>query len=157
MGFLSLKNIGTATTALCCIAIVSGFGVAGIAAGSLASFIQSSIGNVAAGSSFSILQSLGMKGAYVGGVKYGLVTATTGWIYEKLFKSKETPKETFFQSGKESLKASSGWVYDKVSISKENQKKHFETLTNAASSGAKIAGSALSGASSLIKLAKGSK
>ena len=102
-----------------------------------------------------------MKGAYVGGVKYGLVTATTGWIYEKLFKSKETPKETpketFFQSGKESLKASSGWVYDKVSISKENQKKHFETLTNAASSGAKIAGSALSGASSLIKLAKGSK
>ena len=41
-----------------------GFGTAGIAAGSTAAAIQSGIGNVAAGSLFSIMQSLGMTGFF---------------------------------------------------------------------------------------------
>ncbi|KIO18486.1 hypothetical protein M407DRAFT_246477 [Tulasnella calospora MUT 4182] len=43
-----------------CLAL--GFGAAGVAANSLAAAIQSSIGNVAAGSAFAMMQSLGAKG-----------------------------------------------------------------------------------------------
>lgn len=42
--------------------LILGFGVAGVAAGSIAATIHSSIGNVAAGSAFAIMQSLGAKG-----------------------------------------------------------------------------------------------
>ena len=42
--------------------ILAGFGTAGIVGGSTAAAIQSSIGCVASGSAFAILQSLGMTG-----------------------------------------------------------------------------------------------
>ena len=41
-----------------------GFGTSGIVAGSIAAGIQSAIGNVAAGSTFAICTSLGMKGVF---------------------------------------------------------------------------------------------
>jgi hypothetical protein len=41
---------------------VLGFGTTGIVGGSIAAGIQSSIGNVAVGSTFSVLQSLGATG-----------------------------------------------------------------------------------------------
>ncbi|KAG9044793.1 hypothetical protein FS837_007524, partial [Tulasnella sp. UAMH 9824] len=42
--------------------LILGFAPAGVAAGSIAAAIQSSIGNVAAGSAFAVMQSLGAKG-----------------------------------------------------------------------------------------------
>ena len=48
------------------IPIVLGFGPGGIALDSIAAAIQSSIGNVATGSIFSIFQSLGMTGFFTG-------------------------------------------------------------------------------------------
>ena len=45
-----------------------GFTASGVAAGSLAAMWQSSIGNVAAGSTFALLQSIGTAGFSAGGV-----------------------------------------------------------------------------------------
>ncbi len=48
------------------IPIALGFGTVGIVGGSIAAGIQSGIGNVVAGSAFSICQSLGMTGFFTG-------------------------------------------------------------------------------------------
>ena len=48
------------------IPVALGFGATGIVGGSAAAAIQSGIGNVAAGSLFSICQSLGMTGFFTG-------------------------------------------------------------------------------------------
>ena len=56
-------------------ATLVGFGAAGIAAGSIAAAIQSSIGNVVAGSLFATMQSLGATGTFTAMTTGGLVTA----------------------------------------------------------------------------------
>ena len=64
------RFLGVAAIAGCAIAGVVllpaslGFGTSGIVAGSIAAGIQSAIGNVAAGSTFAICTSLGMKGVF---------------------------------------------------------------------------------------------
>lgn len=90
---LSIKKIGVAIFLVSCGAILTGFGTAGIAAGSIAAYIQSGIGCVGASSSFSILTSLGMKGIFVSGAKYSTGLVTLDWIYEKLFKREEEPRK----------------------------------------------------------------
>jgi hypothetical protein len=56
-------------------ATLAGFGAAGIAGGSIAALIQSGIGNVAAGSLFATMQSLGATGTFTAMTTGGLVTA----------------------------------------------------------------------------------
>ena len=66
-----------------------GFGTSGIVAGSVAAGIQSAIGNVAAGSTFSICTSLGMKGVFATVAKYtplavfGMIASIQGKINAK--------------------------------------------------------------------------
>ena len=67
--------IGGVATAAFSIPIIMGFGTAGIAAGSFAAAIQSSIGSVAGGSLFALLQSAGATGLLVTGA------STTGASY----------------------------------------------------------------------------
>ncbi len=55
-----------------------GFGTAGMAAGSLASAMQGGFGNVAAGSTFATLTSLGMTGAFTTTAAGGGITAALG-------------------------------------------------------------------------------
>ena len=66
---------------------IIGFTPLGIAAGSLAAGIQSSIGNVAAGSLFSILTSIGMTGVAPLGIGAGII-AGLGAGFISLFKKK---------------------------------------------------------------------
>ena len=70
-GGLSALGLGIGGTLL-------GFGTAGIAAGSVAAAIQATIGNVAAGSIFAILTSLGMKGIIAGTAAGGGVLSALG-------------------------------------------------------------------------------
>ena len=60
-----------------------GFGSAGIVGGSIAAGIQSGIGNVAAGSLFSVFQSLGMTGFFTGVATKAaaIMTLTTGALF----------------------------------------------------------------------------
>ena len=62
---------GAAVATVATLPILLGFGSAGIVAGSVAAGIQSAIGNVAAGSAFAWLTSLGMTGTLA-------TTATVG-------------------------------------------------------------------------------
>ncbi len=55
---------GGLTTLIASAPILLGFGTAGVAAGSVAAGVQSSIGLVKAGSLFASLTSLGMKGIF---------------------------------------------------------------------------------------------
>ena len=57
-----------------------GFGTAGIVAGSAAAATQAAIGNVAAGSAFAVLTSLGMKGVIAGTAIGGGITSAIGAI-----------------------------------------------------------------------------
>jgi hypothetical protein len=59
-------------------ATVAGFGAAGIAVGSIAAGIQSSIGNVAAGSLFATMQSLGATGTTFSAMTTGGIAVTAG-------------------------------------------------------------------------------
>ena len=59
-----------------------GFGSAGIVGGSIAAGIQSGIGNVAAGSLFSVFQSLGMTGFFTGvAAKAATIAVTVGALF----------------------------------------------------------------------------
>ena len=58
--------------------IAIGFGSAGIAAGSIAAAIQSGIGNVAAGSAFATMTSLGMTGTFTTAAATGGAAAVGG-------------------------------------------------------------------------------
>lgn len=58
--------------------MVLGFGAGGIVAGSVAAAIQASIGNVAAGSAFAVLTSLGMTGALAGTAAVGAALGAGG-------------------------------------------------------------------------------
>ena len=57
-----------------------GFGTAGVVAGTAAAATQSAIGNVAAGSLFATLTSLGMKGILAGTAIGGGLTTALGAI-----------------------------------------------------------------------------
>ncbi|KAK0449932.1 adaptin N terminal region-domain-containing protein [Armillaria borealis] len=63
-----------------------GFSAAGPVAGTLAAAIQSSIGNVAAGSAFAVAQSIGMGGAIPTGVyaaSSGVFAGVAGWAVRR--------------------------------------------------------------------------
>ncbi len=64
------------------IPIILGFGTAGVAAGSVAAGIQSTIGNVAAGSLFAITQSAAASGTFVTAAVCGGAAAGTGVVIE---------------------------------------------------------------------------
>jgi hypothetical protein len=66
---------GGVVAVVCAVPILAGFGTAGIGAGSVAALWQSAIGNVAAGSLFASLQSLGATGTFVTGASSGLGVA----------------------------------------------------------------------------------
>lgn len=57
-----------------------GFGTAGVVAGSVASGVQSSIGNVVAGSVFSKLTSWGMLGYFTKTAVGGTILAALGFL-----------------------------------------------------------------------------
>lgn len=59
-----LSGILIGAGAILCVPKLLGFGVAGIAAGSIAAAIQSSIGSVTAGGIFATLTSWGMLGGF---------------------------------------------------------------------------------------------
>ena len=69
---------GAVVAAPCIVASALGFGVAGIAAGSVAAGVQSTIGNVVAGSAFATMQSLGATGTFAYGATAGGATAAAG-------------------------------------------------------------------------------
>jgi hypothetical protein len=89
----TLKYGGLAVAGACAIPMVAGFGTAGIVGGSLAAITQSSIGNIVAGSAFSILQSLGATGVFAAGTAAGGSAAGAGYISERLSKHKKTSEE----------------------------------------------------------------
>lgn len=84
--YFSFKNLalgGGALVSLASVPILAGFSSAGIVGGSIAAGIQSSIGNVAAGSAFAILQSLGSMGTFTGTIFAGsasIITGTAGYF-----------------------------------------------------------------------------
>ena len=78
-----LAIVGTAAVVISVLPIIAGFGTAGVAAGSIAAGVQSGIGNVAAGSAFSTLTSLGMKGALVKGACAGTTSLAAGAAIKK--------------------------------------------------------------------------
>jgi hypothetical protein len=75
---------GVATSVVGIVPIILGFGTIGVAGGSIAALIQSSIGLVKAGSVFSMMQSAGMCGYFVttaavgGGAAVGGVATLIG-------------------------------------------------------------------------------
>lgn len=86
-------TVGVAAT----IPIVMGFTTAGVAAGSIAAGIQSSIGLVSSGSLFATFTSLGMNGALLSTAATGYVTAASGFVCEKV----EDLKNMFSKGDKE--------------------------------------------------------
>jgi hypothetical protein len=78
-------GVGTTAAVVGVGATIIGFGVGGIAAGSIAAGMQSSIGCVAAGSVFSTAQSLGAVGLFNTLSIGGGISAVTGFV-GKFFK-----------------------------------------------------------------------
>jgi len=76
------------------IPIILGFGTAGVASGSIAAGIQSTIGNVAAGSLFAITQSAAASGTFVTAAVCGGAAAGTGAIIEATNNKEETAQGT---------------------------------------------------------------
>lgn len=69
---------GVVVAAPCIGMALAGFGTGGIVAGSTAAGIQSGIGNVVAGSLFSMAQSAGATGWFAAGAAYGTSSAAAG-------------------------------------------------------------------------------
>jgi hypothetical protein len=69
---------GIAVAVICATPILVGFGTGGVVAGSAAAGAQAVIGNVAAGSWFASMTSLGMTGTFVKGVTSGVALVATG-------------------------------------------------------------------------------
>ena len=85
--------IGGAVVAAPCLAMSAmGFGAAGIVGGSVAAGIQSSIGSVAAGSTFAAMQSLGATGTFVYGATAGGATSAAGFLFGR--KNNNTEDDT---------------------------------------------------------------
>ncbi|GFH55933.1 hypothetical protein CTEN210_12409 [Chaetoceros tenuissimus] len=81
---------GVAVAGACAVPMVVGFSTAGIAAGSIAAAWQASIGNVAAGSAFATLQSLGATGVFAAGAGTGATATTGAFVAEKVSKKKHS-------------------------------------------------------------------
>lgn len=97
-------KIGGAVVAVACaLPMFAGFTTAGIAANSIAALWQASIGNVAVGSAFATLQSLGATGAFATGASAGAATFATAFVAEKVSKKKseDNDDETDKEEGKE--------------------------------------------------------
>lgn len=82
--------VGGAMVAAPCLALsLFGFGAAGIVGGSMAAATQATIGNVAAGSTFALLQSAGATGMFVNGMAAGTAAVGVGAAAQRA-KSKPT-------------------------------------------------------------------
>ena len=90
--------VGGLMTAFGYIGTWLGFTTTGIAAGSVASFIQSLIGNVAAGSFFATLTSWGMLGVFSFFSKLGPGIISMGFL-ALIFKRNEENKNKKFSNG----------------------------------------------------------
>lgn len=75
---------GAATAVVCAAPMLVGFGTGGIVAGSLAAAWQATIGNVAAGSAFATLQSLGATGTLATGAYGGAGVLGLGALGNRL-------------------------------------------------------------------------
>src|SRR6056300_1554340 len=73
-----LQAAGGIIAAPCVVAAAAGFGSAGIVGGSLAALWQASVGNVASGSAFAALQSMGATGAFTSGMAAGGAVSGAG-------------------------------------------------------------------------------
>ena len=76
-------GIGAATIGVPVALTVAGFGATGVAAGSVAAAVQSSIGSVAAGSTFAVLQMQSAGAAGISWVTTGAIAGTgavIGWV-----------------------------------------------------------------------------
>lgn len=83
MNFGKILMIGGGITAGIALApIVLGFGTGGVVAGSVATAIQSTIGNVAAGSLFAACQSAAASGLCSIGAFFGIGTTVVGGVIE---------------------------------------------------------------------------
>jgi hypothetical protein len=71
---------GLITAGVASIPIILGFGTVGIASGSIAAGIQSSIGLVKAGSAFAFVQSAGMSGYFATTAAVGGAAAAAGGV-----------------------------------------------------------------------------
>jgi hypothetical protein len=78
-----LTGVSLTAAAFFTLPIMAGFGAAGIVGGSLAALFQATVGNVAAGSIFAVLTSLGMKGILLKGAYVSCAAAATG--FAKMF------------------------------------------------------------------------
>ncbi|KAL3938824.1 MAG: hypothetical protein SGBAC_006348 [Bacillariaceae sp.] len=86
-----LKGVGAVIAVPCAVASLAGFGVGGVVGGSLAAVWQASVGNVAAGSGFATLQSLGATGGLYSGMAYGGTAFGAGKVWE--YKDKKSTIE----------------------------------------------------------------
>jgi hypothetical protein len=66
IGQAIVAGAGAVSTIIGGAGTAAGFGSGGIVGGSIAAAIQSTIGNISAGSMFAVLQSFGMIGGFVG-------------------------------------------------------------------------------------------
>ncbi len=79
-----IVGLGLVISTIALIPNILGFGTVGIAAGSAAAGIQSWIGAVSSGSLFAIVQSLAMKGIFLGSSLVGAAIAGGGVVFEIL-------------------------------------------------------------------------
>ncbi len=87
-----MSKILFSTAAIVTLPYICGFGSTGIVGGSAAAFMQSLIGNVIVGSTFSLFQSLGATGIFakaaaIGGTLLGIgIFKSFYWVIKKNWK-----------------------------------------------------------------------
>lgn len=75
------KIISVAAAGIGATATLAGFTAQGIAAGSFAAAVQSTIGSVSAGSGFAAMQSFGALGGFFGMMLSGMVSSAFFWWF----------------------------------------------------------------------------
>jgi uncharacterized surface protein with fasciclin (FAS1) repeats len=88
-----LMIVGGVAAVGCAIPAIAGFGAAGIVGGSVAAACQATIGNVAAGSAFAVLQSAGAAGVFTTGMIAGGAAAVAGKATNMLGKHENDKKK----------------------------------------------------------------
>ena len=105
-------------TGLCC--CIFGFRILGVAGGSCAACLQSTIGNVVKGSCFAIMTCLGMKGCFIAMIIIGLIVLIIFGIYEMINSEWFQNIIEWFENAGDSFKDKIGWI---INIFSETHKK----------------------------------
>jgi len=87
-----LMGAGAVVTTVCLAPFAVGFGTAGVVGGTIAAGIQSTIGNVVAGSLFAATQSLVMGGTATALAGAGAIATGTGIAIDACTNKKPRPK-----------------------------------------------------------------